>query len=187
MTYDSEEITVIYTRAEMKVKSNTRVNVTGKQAKVVQESTLYDTDESFAKACTFEEDCDLVDTAGQPYEQSSPLGKLSATNTDSVTYTVENGKLIKHIDRFIDYTCEAVKVVYTRAELSSAPQVLRGDIDGNARLDHLDVSLMISMINQEIVFTPEQMTAAELDGTDGVTYLDLSVLIDLINGESVPK
>lgn len=39
--YDSEEITVIYTKAEMKINSNTIVNVTGRQGKVVKDSTVY--------------------------------------------------------------------------------------------------------------------------------------------------
>ena len=219
--YDSEEITVIYTKAEMKINSNTIVNVTGKQGKVVKDSTvyvgevvvdgeakikylwsenmtraetvaaalktgltglddkdfaalvpviigeedakglaecniadyeskmnsswknaesvaalyypdmtvstsssadLYEADENFAKACKFEDNAELVDTAGKFYKTHSPLGKLSAANTDSVTYTVENGQLVKYIDRFIDYTLEAVTVIYTKAELTSSSE-----------------------------------------------------------------
>ena len=219
--YDSEEITVIYTKAEMKVNSNTIVNVTGRQGKVVKDSTvyvgevvvdgeakikylwsenmtravtvaaalktgltglddkdfaalvpviigeedakglaecniadyeskmnsswknaesvaalyypdmtvstsssadLYEADENFAKACKFEDNAELVDTAGKSYKAHSPLGKLSAANTDSVTYTVENGQLVKYIDRFIDYTLEAVTVIYTKAELTSSSE-----------------------------------------------------------------
>ena len=83
---------------------------------------LYDIDENFAKACVIDEDCELVNDAGKPYELRSPLGKLSATNTDFVTYTVVDGKLIKLIDRKIDYTFEAVKVIYTKAELTSSAE-----------------------------------------------------------------
>lgn len=82
---------------------------------------LYEADEKFAAACAFEENAEIVDTAGQPYEVRSPLGKLSATNTDQVTYTVEDGVLVKYIDREIDYTCEAVKVIYTKVNVSTAP------------------------------------------------------------------
>ncbi|MBQ8120834.1 MAG: cell wall-binding repeat-containing protein [Ruminococcus sp.] len=86
---------------------------------------LYEADEKFAAACAFEENAEIVDTAGQPYEVRSPLGKLSATNTDQVTYTVEDGVLVKRIDREIDYTCEAVKVIYTsvRVVTKSTPTI----------------------------------------------------------------
>ena len=85
---------------------------------------LYETDADFAAKCAFEEGVEsIVDEAGKDVTICGPLGKLSATNTDEVTYTVENGVLIKHIYRHIDYTCEMVTVIYTRVELASAVDV----------------------------------------------------------------
>ncbi len=93
----------------------------GAAVKASASADLYDTDEGFAGACGFKEEADatVVDNAGQAYEAHSPLGKLSAANTDTVTYTVENGVIIKLIDRTVDYTCEAVKVICTRTELTT--------------------------------------------------------------------
>ncbi|MBR6044773.1 MAG: dockerin type I repeat-containing protein [Ruminococcus sp.] len=84
-------------------------------------SDLYTRDEGFAAAChRWDEDVpeeNISDQDGQPFAVTCPLGKLSAVNTDIVTYTVENGVLIKHIDRKINYTCEAVTVIYTTADI----------------------------------------------------------------------
>lgn len=83
---------------------------------------LYETDADFAAMCSkyWDEDgAECVDNARNPWTFSGILGKLTATNTDNVTYSVEEGELVKHITRHIDYTCEAVTVIYTRVELSS--------------------------------------------------------------------
>lgn len=85
-------------------------------------NNLYETDADFATKCrkSFDEDgVECVDNAGETWTFSGILGKLTATNTDAVTYTVENGQLIKHIDRYIDYTCESVTVIYTKVEFGS--------------------------------------------------------------------
>ena len=97
-----------------------------KTLKASSSADLYDSDESFAKTCGFNDEADVtvVDKAGETYEARSPLGKLSAANTDTVTYTVENGVLVKYIDRFVDYTCEAVKVIYTKTELTTAAETV---------------------------------------------------------------
>lgn len=85
---------------------------------------LFETDTDFAAKCLSVflneyDEADLLDQSGQTLEVSSVLGKLSATNSDLVTYTVEGGQLIKHIDRTVDYTCESITVIYTKAELQS--------------------------------------------------------------------
>ena len=85
---------------------------------------LFETDPDFAAKCLSEflneyDEADLLDQSGQSLEVSSVLGKLSATNSDDVTYTVINGELVKLIDRTVDYTCESITVIYTKAELES--------------------------------------------------------------------
>lgn len=95
-------------------------------ATVTSSSTenLFETNTDFAAKCLsvfFNEydEADLLDQSGQSLEVSSVLGKLSATNTDNVTYTVIDGELVKLIDRTVDYTCESITVIYTKAELES--------------------------------------------------------------------
>ena len=88
---------------------------------------LYETDADFAAKCSkgFDEDgAEYVDNDGNDWTFSGILGKLSATNTDNITYKFENGKLIKNTDRTIDYTCESVTVIYTKVEFAG---VANGD------------------------------------------------------------
>jgi hypothetical protein len=89
---------------------------------------LYESDADFAAKCasgysTEYEDATLVDNAGLPAVLTGPLGKLSAQNSDTVTYTVIDGRLVKIIDRNIDYSVEAVTVIYTKADLSDITAV----------------------------------------------------------------
>ena len=44
---------------------------------------------------------------------------MSSSNTDYVTYTVIDGVLTKFVDRHIEYACELVTVIYTKAELET--------------------------------------------------------------------
>ena len=82
---------------------------------------LYETNPDFAAKCIgeFDDVDNFVDEAGETVAINGVLGKLSATNTDDVTYTVIDGQLVKLIKRTIDYTCELVTVIYTKAELAS--------------------------------------------------------------------
>lgn len=89
---------------------------------------LYESDADFAAKCASEytneyEEATLVDKAGQSAVLTGPLGKLSATNTDIVTYTVIDGVIVKKIDRLIFHKCEAITVIYTKADLSDITAV----------------------------------------------------------------
>ena len=83
---------------------------------------LYETDADFAAKCQSDDikGCAIVDNAGNDFTVGGVIGKLTATNTDEVTYTVVDGVLIKHIDRHITYTCEMVTVIYTKVELKTS-------------------------------------------------------------------
>lgn len=93
---------------------------------------LFETDSAFAAACPkYWEEVEIVDTAGNPFEMCGPIGDLSAVNTDTVTYTVIDGQLVKIIDREVDYTCESITVIYTCADVGDNykgfPDVAKGD------------------------------------------------------------
>ncbi len=101
---------------------------------------LYETDADFAAKCSkgFDEDgAEYVDNDGNDWTFSGILGKLSATNTDNITYKFENGKLIKNIDRTIDYTCESVTVIYTKANLA-------GDANGDNVVNVADIVKLLN-------------------------------------------
>ena len=101
---------------------------------------LYETDADFAAKCSkgFDEDgAEYVDNDGNDWTFSGILGKLSATNTDNITYKFENGKLIKNTDRQIDYTCESVTVIYTKANLA-------GDANGDNEVNVADIVKLVT-------------------------------------------
>ena len=86
---------------------------------------LFGYDEGYTAYCsnvfadTEDADIELFDAEGETYSIHGPLGKLTTSLTDSVTYTVIDGQLVKLIDREIDYTFESVTVIYTCAEFHS--------------------------------------------------------------------
>lgn len=95
---------------------------------------LYETDADFATRCgtvNGEVNVYLVDEVGYDFTSTGLLGKLSATNTDNVTYTVIDGVLVKLIDRTIDYTCEMVTVIFTRAELETNSSGVKATLSDN--------------------------------------------------------
>lgn len=116
---------------------------------------LYQTDADFAARCTFEEGAEIVDNAGNDFVISGPLGKLSATNTDNVTYKVIDGELVKYVDRQIDYTCESVTVIYTKAELSS-PLTFEAVEDGTITVN----------LDDDVTFKPIQYNLNNAGWTD---------------------
>ncbi|MBQ7475530.1 MAG: S-layer homology domain-containing protein [Clostridia bacterium] len=88
------------------------------QAVEPSSSDLFTLDGGFAAGCAKQwKDVDIVDDAGNDCRLSGPLGVLNAVFSDTVTYTVEDGVLIKHIDRLIDYDCESVGVVITKVNM----------------------------------------------------------------------
>jgi hypothetical protein len=101
---------------------------------------LYETDADFAAKCSDgfdEEGVEYVDNDGNEWTFSGILGKLSTTNTDTFTHrTFENGKLIQHFDRHIDYTCESVTVIYTKANLA-------GDANGDEKVNVADIVKLV--------------------------------------------
>lgn len=147
---------------------------------------LYDSDAEFAASCfkgwTLSwEDCEFVDDAGNDWTFSGILGKLTATNTDNVTYTVENGVLIKHIDRHIDYTCESVTVIYTKAVFGS-DTYLAGDANGDGKVDVADIVEIVNYL-QNNPSTKFNETNADANGADGVTPEDINTIVNIILGQ----
>ena len=99
---------------------------------------LYETDADFAAKCSKgfdEEGVEYVDNDGNDWTFSGILGKLSTSITDTVYFTYE-GKLIKNTDRTIDYTCESVTVIYTKANLA-------GDANGDNVVNVADIVRLV--------------------------------------------
>ncbi|MBR1864812.1 MAG: hypothetical protein IJ806_12085 [Ruminococcus sp.] len=105
---------------------------------------------------------------------------------DSFTADVERGTYTVEIKRG-DYLTVVMKDV---AVISPEPEQLRevymgsvGDINFDGQIDYLDLSMLISMINQEIKVTPYQDFTASVDGDEEYNMLDVSLFISMINKE----
>ena len=113
------------------------------------------------------------------------LGKLSATNTDIVTYTVIDGKLVKHIDRTVDYTCESVTVIYTKVELTSgSTSNVLGDVDGDGTVSVTDVAWIVNHI---LGVAKDNFIAANADinGDGEIDINDVMATVSIILGNQV--
>ena len=146
---------------------------------------LYETNPDFAARCIgdFEDVDNIVDEAGNPVAINGVLGQLSASNTDIVTYTVVNGKLVKHIDRTIDYTCESVTVIYTKVELTSgSTSSVLGDVDGDGTVSVTDVAWIVNHI---LGVNDDNFIAANADinGDGEIDINDVMSTVSIILGD----
>ena len=103
---------------------------------------LYETDADFAAKCSkgFDEDgveVEYVDNDGNEWTFSGILGKLSTTIADTDSYKLIDGKLVVNTDRTIDYTCESVTVIYTKANLA-------GDANGDNVVNVADIVRLVN-------------------------------------------
>ena len=69
------------------------------------------------------------------------IGILSEFNTDTVTYTVIDGVLVKIVDRIVTYHCELVTVYYTCVSLTT--RQTPGDVDGKDGVTAADARLAL--------------------------------------------
>jgi hypothetical protein len=141
---------------------------------------LYETDADFAAKCSagFDEDgVEYVDNAGNDWTFSGILGKLSTTITDSNThYTFENGKLIQHFDRHIDYTCESVTVIYTKAEFDT---YLAGDANGDGKVDVADIVEIVNYLQEQKSERFNEKNA-DADNNSEVNIEDINAIVKII-------
>ena len=150
---------------------------------------LYETNPDFAAKCIgdFDDVDDFVDEAGESVAINGVLGKLSATNTDIVTYTVIDGKLVKHIDRTVDYTCESVTVIYTKVELESgSTSNVLGDVDGDGTVSVTDVAWIVNHIlgvndNNFIAANADINGDGEIDINDVMATVSIILKGEVVN------
>ncbi|MBQ2468349.1 MAG: S-layer homology domain-containing protein [Clostridia bacterium] len=123
-------------------------------------------DEAFAARCrSWWEGVGLYNEAGEDFEMCGPLGKLSSSFTDTVTFTVIDGKLLKLIDRVEDYTLESITVIYTAAYLKSDPSVI----------ENVEVAVTPPKAGQKSLETSPVVTVngtdCEIDSASWLPYL----------------
>lgn len=143
---------------------------------------LYETDADFAAKCSEginEDEVEYVDNDGNDWTFSGILGKLTTTITDNdPSWTFENGKLIQHIDRHIDYTCESVTVIYTKAEFGS-DTYLAGDANGDQKVDVADIVEIVNFLQgqQSERFNEKN---ADADNNNEVDIEDINAIVKII-------
>ncbi|MBR0045760.1 MAG: hypothetical protein IJP75_02605 [Bacteroidaceae bacterium] len=80
-------------------------------------SNLYDIDEGF-KAVIDAENAQSLEVISNPIEYGKFIvSHIGSTSADVVTYSFEEGEVVKHVNTIIDYSCEATTVIYTKVEL----------------------------------------------------------------------
>ena len=151
---------------------------------------LYETDADFAEKCPGDfKDITLLDDVGESMAVSGIIAQLSAVNTDRVTYTVENGVLVKHIERHINFTCEMTTVIYTKVELASgsASSVL-GDVNGDGDVSVNDVAMIVNYI-LGIIDSNFIIANADINGDGEIDINDVmgTVSIILEGNQEEPK
>ena len=142
---------------------------------------LYETDADFAAKCSegFDEDgVDYVDNTGNEWTFSGILGKLSTTYTDTFTHYTLEGKLIQHYDRQIDYTCESVTVIYTKAEFDT---YLAGDANGDGKVDVADIVEIVNYLQEQKSERFNEKNA-DADNNNVVNIEDINAIVNIILG-----
>ena len=150
---------------------------------------LFGYDDGYTEYCgTYLENVDVVDEAGEPYVTGGVLGAVSFSVTDSVTYTVIDGELVKLIDRDYDYNLEEITVIYTRAELaSSTSQVKLGDADGSGEVDEVDATIIRRYVTMIAVpYEVDQLMNADIDGDGDLTIVDAAFIQRYATGVKIP-
>ena len=142
---------------------------------------LYETDADFAAKCSegFNEDgAEYVDNDGNDWTFSGILGKLSTTYTDTFTHYTLEGKLIQHYDRQIDYTCESVTVIYTKAEFDT---YLAGDANGDGKVDVADIIEIVNYLQEQKSERFNEKNA-DADKNSVVNIEDINAIVNIILG-----
>ena len=78
---------------------------------------LYNADAGFRAAVDAQELERTAEVSTLVPNEKRVIFYTDVNSVNSVCYTVEDGVLIKYVDTDITYSCEAVTVIYTRAEL----------------------------------------------------------------------
>ena len=105
---------------------------------------------------------------------------LTTTVTDTVTYTVIDGVLLKLIERHYDYECEAVNVIYTSVMLdSSASSVTPGDVNKDGFVDNKDVVFLFKYVSKSK--NAEYVSEYDFNGDNSVNNKDVSALFKSVS------
>lgn len=83
-------------------------------------TNLYDLDEGFKTVLDTKAEQRLSAIDNPVVVEKCIISHIGSSAVDVVTYTNEEGEVVKHVNTIIDYDCEATTFVYTKVELASA-------------------------------------------------------------------
>ena len=141
---------------------------------------LYEKNAAFAAVCLGDEEAQsvpLTDVSGNAYERKGIMAVRSTSSSDTITYTVIDGQLVKNIDRSMRHYCEDITVIYTKAVLETPTtennQGNTPEPDGNNEPDNSDIT-------DDSTATPE--TADKTDNTSPQTGENSGMMLFIIIG-----
>lgn len=153
------ELTVRYLPQDIANAMSTQVDCTVMNGKISTGSTVKGTVTSFGEA-TEPVTLRLLTNGTEIDKVTSTDGTYSFSSVSPGTYTIEVSK-INHATRTYEITVE-------REDITEALKIhLKGDIDGNGRVNTTDVNRAFAHVRKTNFLTGYELTCADVIGTDG--------------------
>lgn len=153
------ELTVRYLPQDIANAGYTQVDCTVTNGRISTGSTVSGTVTSFGEA-TEPVTLRLLENGTEIAAVTSTDGTYSFSSVSPGTYTIEVSKL-NHATRIYEITVE-------REDISEALKIhLKGDIDGNGRVNTTDVNRAFAHVRKTNFLTGYELTCADVIGTDG--------------------
>jgi hypothetical protein len=153
------ELTVRYLPQDIANAMSTQVDCNVMNGKISTGSTVKGTITSFGEA-TEPVTLRLLENGTEIDKVTSTDGTYSFSSVSPGTYTIEVSK-INHATRTYEITVE-------REDITEALKIhLKGDIDGNGRVNTTDVNRAFAHVRKTNFLTGYELTCADVIGTDG--------------------
>ena len=153
------DLTVRYLPQDIAKATGTQVDCDVVKGKISTGSTVSGTVTSFGEA-TEPVTLRLLDNGTEIDKVTSTDGTYSFSSVSPGTYTIEISKL-NHATRTYEITVE-------REDIAEALKIhLKGDIDGNGRVNTTDVNRAFAHVRKTNLLTGYELACADVVGTDG--------------------
>ena len=153
------ELTVRYLPQDIANAMSTQVDCTVMNGKISTGSTVKGTVTSFGEA-TEPVTLRLLTNGTEIDKVTSTDGTYSFSSVSPGTYTIEVSKL--------NHATRTYEITVAREDITEALKIhLKGDIDGNGRVNTTDVNRAFAHVRKTNFLTGYELTCADVIGTDG--------------------
>ena len=153
------ELTVRYLPQDIANAMSTQVDCTVMNGKISTGSTVKGTVTSFGEA-TEPVTLRLLENGTEIDKVTSTDGTYSFSSVSPGTYTIEVSKL--------NHATRTYEITVAREDITEALKIhLKGDIDGNGRVNTTDVNRAFAHVRKTNFLTGYELTCADVIGTDG--------------------